>query len=332
MSKSRARKQINPKGKRSKRGLTGKNGRKEFYRKVSKKKLINRWTENEYLQLVSLVRDCGENWDKISEQFVNKTAKQCMQKFKNSARSAKKGNWVKQEDEILMEWIKVHGPNKWTECSKNIKGRCGKQCRERWVNILNPGVKKGNWTEDEQKLIFQNLKRYFTSWSIMAKELEGRTENSIKNYFYSSIRRLKSNSIMRFFIIIYAEPEINSFDTYNDLNEQDYSECLQKKLPMILQNRDKMKIEISKLNCLSKLICIFMLDMNQVDELVRRDVGIKIWRNKFEDSEKDFLKFLIEIVFDLNGNSGGKKGRYGKKNGGNQKRGKIKFINSYSYY
>lgn len=72
-----------------------------------------------------------------------------MQKFKNSQRSAKKGNWSSQEDRILLDWVDNHGPTKWTECSKLIRGRCGKQCRERWVNILNPGVKKGNWSDEE---------------------------------------------------------------------------------------------------------------------------------------------------------------------------------------
>lgn len=80
-----------------------------------------------------------------------------MQKFKNSQRSAKKGNWTNLENQILLDWVKKHGPTKWTECSKLLKGRCGKQCRERWVNILNPQVKKGNWSDEEQDLIFQAL-------------------------------------------------------------------------------------------------------------------------------------------------------------------------------
>ena len=249
-----------------------------------------------------------------------------MQKFKNSARSAKKGNWTEQEDRILMDWIKSHGPNKWTECSKNIKGRCGKQCRERWVNILNPGVKKGNWTEEEQVLIFQNLKNYFTSWSLMAKELDGRTENSIKNYFYSSIRRLKSNNIIHYLSAIYGQPEVKLMDNLQinseDPTEKNYTECLRQKLPLIMQNLEKIKEEISKLNCLSKLICFFMMDMEQVEDLIKRSVGLNLWVSTFDESEKDFLRFLIEIVLELNSN-----GRYGenktkKKSGRNSRKGK----------
>ena len=295
---------------RSKRGKKTRGGRKEYYQKISQKKSINRWSEHEYLKLVALVRDYGENWEKISEHFVNKTAKQCMQKFKNSARSAKKGNWTEEEDQILMEWIKNHGPNKWTECSKNIRGRCGKQCRERWVNILNPGVKKGNWTQDEQKLIFHNLKRFFTSWSLMAKELDGRTENSIKNYFYSSVRRLKSNNIINYLRAVYSEED-------DDLGLDvvpDYPQRLRTKLGLLVQNREKILAEISKLNCLSRMICEFMLDLKQIAEIITQGKSISEWQSNFDEVNQDFLRFLIEIVLELNSNNA--KGRGGNKRKG----------------
>ena len=117
------------------------------------------------------MKEYGEQWEKISGYFPDKSIKQCMQKFKNSQRSAKKGNWSQDEDKILLNWVDKNGPTKWTECSKQIYGRCGKQCRERWVNILNPIVKKGNWSEEEQQIIFQNLINFQTSWSSMSKVL-----------------------------------------------------------------------------------------------------------------------------------------------------------------
>jgi hypothetical protein len=115
-----------------------------------------------------------------------------------------------------LDWVENHGATKWTECSKLIRGRCGKQCRERWVNILNPGVKKGNWSNEEQEKIFQSLSIHYTSWSSMSKLLPGRTENSIKNYFYSSIRRLKSNQIINVFRDLY----INGTKTFKDIEGQ----------------------------------------------------------------------------------------------------------------
>lgn len=320
MTKSRGRKSLATTARRSRRNARTR-GPKNYYEKVSQKKSINRWTENEYLQLVALVRDYGENWEKISDQFTNKTAKQCMQKFKNSARSAKKGNWTESEDKILMEWIKQHGPNKWTECSKNIRGRCGKQCRERWVNILNPGVKKGNWVEAEQHQIFESLKKYFTSWSLMAKELEGRTENSIKNYFYSSVRRLKSNNIINYLKLVYGDAPL----VEGSLTEKEYSVCLKSKLPLLLQSKEKLLAEISKLNVLSKLICNFLLDMDQLDRIVASS-GLDAWRHREDEASRDFLKFLVEIVLELNGNGGRSKGKKGSRSNLNKKSGYFNFF------
>ena len=288
-----------------------KTNRKELIRRFSKKKMISRWKDQEYLRLVELVREHGENWEQISHHFENKTAKQCMQKFKNSARSAKKGNWTGEEDQILMDWIHTHGANKWTDCSKNIKGRCGKQCRERWVNILNPGVKKGNWTDHEQDLIFLNLKRYFTSWSMMAKELEGRTENSIKNYFYSSIRRLKSNNVINYLREVYGREEENMQETPDNLDESEnhinYPLELKMHVEFLVQNRNKISEEISKLNRLSKLICEFMLDFRQIKKVESGGLHFINWKNNFDTVNEDFLKFLIEIILELNKKK--KKGR-----------------------
>jgi hypothetical protein len=222
-----------------------------------KKKPANKWTESEYSTLINMVRQIGEDWSKIALKLDNKTAKQCMQKFKNSQRSAKKGNWTLQEDELLFSWVKRFGPTKWTECSKEIKGRCGKQCRERWVNILNPEVKKGNWTEYEQDVIFNNLSTYNTSWSAMSHILPGRTENSIKNYFYSSVRRLRSNNLINLFRSIYV---------YKKTSPQ-----------QILESSQSIQYDIAKLNRLSQKICNFLIDRN--------------------DRNDTFLHFLLSVIF-----------------------------------
>lgn len=112
----------------------------------------------------------------------------------------KKGGWSPKEDEALHRWVANFGAQRWTECAKIIQGRCGKQCRERWVNILNPNVKKGDWSNSEQRKIYDCLTRHSTAWSTIALELPGRTENSIKNYFYSSLRRIKAGPLHQLLI------------------------------------------------------------------------------------------------------------------------------------
>ena len=87
----------------------------------------------------------------------------------------------------------------WTQCAKLIKGRSGKQCRERWVNALDPQVQRGNWNAEEQNEIFKLMIAYNTSWSTICKNLQGRTENSIKNYFYSTVRRIQASPVYDYF-------------------------------------------------------------------------------------------------------------------------------------
>ena len=106
-----------------------------------------------------------------------------------------KGPWSTNEDKLLREWVEQEGATKWSACASRIPGRSGKQCRERWHNTLNPDVKKGEWTPEEDKVIFELQGSIGPKWTEIAKHLPGRTENSIKNRFYSTVRRMKINAI-----------------------------------------------------------------------------------------------------------------------------------------
>jgi hypothetical protein len=70
-----------------------------------------------------------------------------------------------------------------------LRGRTGKQCRERWHNHLDPLILKTPWTLEEERLLFEAHQRLGNKWADISKILAGRTDNSIKNHYYSAIRR-----------------------------------------------------------------------------------------------------------------------------------------------
>jgi hypothetical protein len=142
--------------------------------------------------LKQLVNKFGpRNWKIISDKLITRSPVQCLHRWTKILQPGlKKGPWTIEEDNLLAEWVNKEGPCKWSLCGEFIKGRSGKQCRERWFNTLNPVVIKGSWTAKEDFLIFELFSKYGSRWSQITSHLKGRSENSIKNRFYSTLRRI----------------------------------------------------------------------------------------------------------------------------------------------
>ncbi|KAF3501601.1 hypothetical protein F2Q69_00039945 [Brassica cretica] len=109
----------------------------------------------------------------------------------------KKGAWTPEEDQKLIAYIQRHGEGGWrTLPEKAGLKRCGKSCRLRWANYLRPDIKRGEFTTEEDDTIIKLHALKGNKWAAIATYLAGRTDNEIKNYWNTNLKkRLKQKGI-----------------------------------------------------------------------------------------------------------------------------------------
>ncbi|KAK2377555.1 transcription factor MYB101 [Trifolium repens] len=153
----------------------------------------------------------------------------------NNNGSLKSGRWSKEEDEILVNYVKEHGIKNWNAIQKKaVLNRDGKSCRLRWHNHLEPGVKKGKFSEEEVEKVIRMHELGIKEWCKMAKQLPGRSDNDIKNFFNSRARKLNRNLKLS---------GSSSKQVDDEMNENNYSE----QLPKVVDDSNKQLPKLSKL-------------------------------------------------------------------------------------
>jgi len=140
----------------------------------------------------------GMDWKFVSKNMTRTCLpRQVAERWKLVKDKTVKGPWSDHEDSLLKALVTKLGAKKWSNIANYVPGRKGKQCRERWLNHLDPTLKKTAWTDEELNILIEAQSQQGNSWSRIAKLIPGRSENAVKNQWNSLMHRHWSSMLKK---------------------------------------------------------------------------------------------------------------------------------------
>jgi len=105
------------------------------------------------------------------------------------AQTHRRGPWVPEEDQLLVQLVREQGPNNWVRISQHMHYRSPKQCRERFHQNLKPSLNREPISAEEGLLIERMVNDMGKRWAEIARRLGNRSDNAVKNWWNGSMNR-----------------------------------------------------------------------------------------------------------------------------------------------
>lgn len=149
------------------------------------------WTIEEDNMLTHYVQNFkNASWSAIAKHFNNKTPSQVAGRWEKVLNpEIVKGSWTPKEDEIIREFVNQNGDKEWAKLALLLHGRTGKQCRERFKNHLDSSLSNTPWTNDDDEKLIKLHEQFGNSWTKIAKNFQGKTDNCVKNRWNSTLKK-----------------------------------------------------------------------------------------------------------------------------------------------
>ena len=155
-----------------------------------------------------------------------------------------KRKFTPDEDNLLKRIVMIYGPHRWKFIAEMIPNRTARQCRDRYINYLQPSIRHGQWTEEEDQLLTKKVKEHGTKWSFIKKFFVGRSTSALKNRFYVQLGGWKQKK------------ENGSDQIEKEVEKEEHKEC----------NEEDGKESVSQINCIEA--SIFNDDQPQFFEMI----------------------------------------------------------------
>ncbi|KAH3666296.1 hypothetical protein OGAPHI_004485 [Ogataea philodendri] len=130
---------------------------------------------------------------------------------KSSGVRLRRGPWSPEEDSKLLELVRLYGGEKnlnWVKISQVLQTRTAKQARERFHQNLNPSLNRTPITAEEGRYIEELVQKYGKRWAEIARHLNGRSDNAVKNWWNGGANRRKRASIQGLDMTSYEKQDV----------------------------------------------------------------------------------------------------------------------------